>query len=202
MGGLIKFVMLVFLAFNLTACGTTWFANPVTNPVIEDKVGKWGEEVVGTLAVKADRRIVLVKLQPDSQFCAEPPPDVAENITKELALALEAKVKEPQSGIDATGKVDLNDKLLIKIQELIKRTQGVDLYRTGMYDICQNFLNGAITAAGVSEQSKLLLEASTKLIALELELTAKTTQAQAQAQEAQAKATLAQIKATKAKPPI
>jgi len=102
MNSLIKFSILVLSFMSLSACGTTWFANPATNPVIEDRVGLWGQEVVGTLAVKADRRIIVVKMDPESQFCAEPPPDVAENITKELALALEAQIKEPQSGLEGS----------------------------------------------------------------------------------------------------
>jgi hypothetical protein len=164
MTSLMKVFLVVFPLMIFPACGTTWFANPATNPVIEDKVGQWREEPVGTLAVTADRRIVVVKLDDQAKFCAEPPPDVAENITEQLSLALKAQVKEQG------GEFKFDDQLTKKIQALISRTQGVDIYRTGMYDICQLYLNGAISGDGVKELSSELLNVSKEIILEEIRL--------------------------------
>lgn len=59
----------------LSGCGLNMFAGS-KSPVIVDEVGSR----VGTLAVTADRRVVLVRLQENSanaagRFCAEPPLD-------------------------------------------------------------------------------------------------------------------------------
>ena len=164
MVSLVKVFFGMFLLMNVTACGTTWFADPATNPVIEDKVGQWREEPVGTLAVTADRRIVVVKLEGHAQFCAEPPPDVAENLTDNLTFALQAQVK------GQGGDFNLSDQLTKEIQALINRTQGVDIYRTGMYDICQHYLNGAIDGDGVKELSKELLIVAKEIILEEIRL--------------------------------
>jgi hypothetical protein len=110
------------------------------------------QESVGTLAVKADRRIIIVNLDKEARFCAEPLPDVTENLTKELAVVMEAQAKEPQSGAEGSGALKLDDKLSTIVQALIKRTQGIDLYRTGMYDICPNYLNGAISQMSKNKQ--------------------------------------------------
>ena len=161
---IIKKLWILLLFLSLTACGTTWFSNPATNPVIEDKVGKWREEPVGTLAVTADRRIIIVRLEPDAKFCAEPPPDVAENLTNQLNLAVKAQV-EGQGG-----EFTLKDQLTKQIEALIQRTQGVDIYRTGMYDICQHFLNDAISGENVMQLSSELLQVSKELILEEIRL--------------------------------
>ena len=177
------FIIFLFLV-SFAGCGTTTFGDPSTNPVIEDAVGRWFQETVGTLAVKADRRIIVVRLDKEAKFCAEPPPDVAENLTKELAVVMEAQAKEPQSGIGGSGKLDLKDNLTTKIQELVKRTQGVDIYRTGMYALCQHFLNKGLEPSELKESSDQLLETAKELILKELEINANAQTARATAQAA------------------
>jgi hypothetical protein len=174
------FITLLFLV-SFSGCGTTTFGDPSTNPVIEDAVGRWFQETVGTLAVKADRRIIVVRLDKEARFCAEPPPDVAENLTKELAVVMEAQAKAPQSGIGGSGKLDLKDNLTTKIQELVKRTQGVDIYRTGMYALCQHFLNEGLTPSDLRASSDQLLITARELILKELEFNANAKTATAQA---------------------
>ena len=175
------FITLLFLV-SFSGGGTTIFGKPSTNPVIEDAVGRWLNETVGTLAVKADRRIIVVKLDKDARFCAEPPPDVAENLTKELAVVMEAQAKAPQSGIGGSGKLDLKDNLTTKIQELVKRTQGVDIYRTGMYALCQHFLNGGLEPSELKHSSDQLLIAATELILAEWKFNADAQTAKVKAQ--------------------
>lgn len=137
----------------LFGCGHSWFSDPKTNPVIEDKVGLASKEVLGTLATTAERRTVIVKLidTPDGndigKFCAEPPPDVGENIVSQIGLMLEAqgKLTPPagEPGSEGKGKIDFNKLLQTTIQALVKRSQGLQLYRDGMYNYCQAYLNGA-----------------------------------------------------------
>jgi hypothetical protein len=176
----IKLGVLAFASF-VFGCGHTWFADPKANPVIEDKVGISGKEVLGTLATTADRRTVIVKLveAPGSndigKFCAEPPPDVAENIVSQIGLLLEADAKiKPAPGeteLEGTGKIDFNKLLQTTVQALVKRSQGLQLYRDAMYNYCQAYLNRAISETEFNEKNDEVLIKAYELIKLELELT-------------------------------
>lgn len=156
-----------FVLLSLSGCGLSMFASQ-KSPVVEDNVGKQ----VGTLAITTDRRVVLVRLQGDSEggagrFCAEPPPDAGQNITNALAAMLDVSAEK----IDATIKAQLATTFASNFQAFVKRSQGLQLYRDAMYNLCQNYLNHGIEAADVQKLSKEILENSVKLIEHELTLT-------------------------------
>ena len=50
----------LLLTSLIIGCGHSFFADPKTNPVIEDKIKKGGQEILGTLATTAERRTVIV----------------------------------------------------------------------------------------------------------------------------------------------
>lgn len=65
---LIPTCSLVLLASLLAGCGTSFFAEPKTNPVIEDTVGRTlfgggGAKPLATLATTAERRVVWATLK-------------------------------------------------------------------------------------------------------------------------------------------
>jgi len=93
--------------------------------------------------LSADRRTVIVKLLGSDQgkFCAEPPPDVAQNITTSLESSLKAKLAEAPAEIESAIKDSLKKEAVV----LADRTALLDVYRTGTYSLCQYHLNGAIT---------------------------------------------------------
>ena len=171
---------LLLISFTF-GCGHSFFTDPKTNPIIEDKVGIAGREVLGTLATTAERRTVIVKLTEKNKasdigkFCAEPSPDVAENIISQVRFLLEAQANlaPPAGEAGGGGKfgADLNKLIQTAVQMLVNRSQGLQLYRDGMYNYCQAYLNGAFKDDN-EYQAKLdeLLRVAYQLMYVELHL--------------------------------
>lgn len=151
----------------LSGCGLNMFAGSKA-PMVIDTV----ENRVGTLSVTADRRVVLVRLQENSasaagRFCAEPPLDADRNITS----ALKAMQDLSTDKIESSVKVELARSFAQIFPGFVRRTQGLQLYREAMYNLCQNYLNHAITEDTLQTQSLKYFEVSVKLIEQELTLT-------------------------------
>jgi hypothetical protein len=164
------------LVLGLTATtGCAFVASRRENPVIEDRIGIWTREPLGTLATTAERRIVLVRLNDSSstvgRVCAEPPPDASENIASQLSTALEAAFKQPSANVDATARVDATRGIATSVQSLFQRTQGLQLYRDGMYNLCQGFMNGIFDKFEFKEKYDSLLARSAGLIEKEIDVT-------------------------------
>ena len=74
-----RLVWLALVLLNVSGCGLSIVAEPKTNPVLEDRVGRARRQPIATLATTAERRVVLVDIREGSagfgRFCAEPPPD-------------------------------------------------------------------------------------------------------------------------------
>ena len=148
----------------LSGCGLNIFASP-KSPVVIDDI----ESRVGTLAVSTDRRVVLVRLEKDAtsaagRFCAEPPLDTDQNVTNALATIRDLSNEK----LDASVKEELSRTFSQISHTLVKRTQGLQLYRAAMYNLCQNYLNHAIKEEALQAQATKILEMSVKLIELEL----------------------------------
>jgi hypothetical protein len=163
-----------FLCVSLSACGLSWIAEPKTNPVIEDMIGRHGKQPVGTLATTAERRIVLARVDPENdktfgRFCSEPPPDAAENIANNLALAVQAAVKTPET--EGSGRLELAKQLATTVQSLFHRSQGLQLYRDGLYNLCIAWMNGVVTAEDFKAKADTLLTSAQALIGQELDRT-------------------------------
>ncbi|GKS70206.1 hypothetical protein W03_22100 [Nitrosomonas sp. PY1] len=145
--------------------GCAFFSPPQSVPVIEDKVGRDianpNDKRIGTLATVAQRRLAIVKYE-DGKFCAEPPPDAADNIASSLSAAL--------SG--SSGNVEVQAKLATAVSSVAKqlfyRSQGLQLYRDGAFHLCNAYLNGQIDAAEYKTKYKELLESAEKLINAEI----------------------------------
>lgn len=108
--------------------------------VVEDSIN----DSITTVSLSADRRTVLVKTSGvfDGRFCAEPPPDVAQNFKSALKATLEGSGPEA-SGIK--GKAAVDDNLDTQAVVLAERTVLLDVFRTGTYALCQYYMNGAMT---------------------------------------------------------
>src|SRR5688572_2390850 len=89
--------IVVSLLTSTTGCGF-FTSSRLDNPVIEDRIGVWSREPLGTLTTTGQRRIVLVRLNDANstvgRVCAEAPPDSSENIASHLSTAVEAAVKQ------------------------------------------------------------------------------------------------------------
>ena len=135
------FAVLCGLAGCAATAGT--FFN---RPVVEDDIG----EVVRTVSLSADRRTVIVAAPayPQPRFCAEPPPDTATSIK----ASIDASVTLP--GKSATLKDDFGTAVTV----LASRNAPLDAFRTGVFALCQFYLNGAIKPENVEPLFRVLLK--------------------------------------------
>ena len=162
---------LAVLVLGLTVSalqGCVLFSNPPWEPVVQDEIGNGLSSVsgtdkrVGTLATIAQRRLALIKFA-DGKFCAEPPPDVADSVSAALSAALAG----------GNGKIQIEGSVASSFataaKQLFYRSQGLQLYRDGMFSLCAAYLNGAIKdeATYLEKQSELLTSAKS-LIEAEL----------------------------------
>ncbi|SFM24268.1 hypothetical protein [Rugamonas rubra] len=177
-------------------CGCSFLTPPIEKPVIEDHAG-----VLGTFATVAERRMVVTKKKyedkhPDnpgynSTFCAEPPPDSTQSIASSLTAALRADASRDKSkqGVSAEAAREL----ITTAKSMFTRSQGVQLFRDGVYNLCQAHLNSAIDQPSYEKMFSELLGVSAKLIADEIAKSpnvdvAKAVSAAKEAQDAQEQA--------------
>tara|TARA_B100000315_G_scaffold217965_1_gene218934 strand:+ start:9784 stop:10653 length:870 start_codon:yes stop_codon:yes gene_type:complete len=164
------FVLALISSFIFSGCGAAWFVHPEENPIIEDKVGssKPSGHELGTLATTSERRIVLVKMQGEQKgkFCAEPSPDTADNLASSLSLLVEAQIKKPEA--QGSGKSEISKTLATTVEKLGVRSQGVQFFRDGMYNLCQAYLNQAVTEPQFLDLTRELRDKAADLITVEL----------------------------------
>jgi hypothetical protein len=148
--------------------GCALLSSPAWVPVVEPASlgsGRFiGEDKrVGTLATVAQRRLALVKFG-DGKFCAEPPPDVADSVSATLSAALSGG----NGKINAAGEM-VHD-FATAAKQLLYRSQGLQLYRDGMFSLCVAYLNKAISEEEFKHSHKELLTIAGDLIKTELPL--------------------------------
>lgn len=128
-------------AFLISGCAARGPA-----PVIDQSVGGsalWASQnAMGALATTASYRTVNVVTNAHTfgGFCPEPPPDVAQSIFNSISASIQA---EAVDGSNKSAKISAEQmsELAEKIAPLIRRTQGLQFYRDGMYYICVAYLN-------------------------------------------------------------
>jgi hypothetical protein len=145
----------------LTGCASYFTPRP---PVIEDKVGLSGKEIVGTLSTAADYRVVYVKLDEKAKLCAEASPDAGAQFASTFAAALSAQA----SGTSAPLSVEAKAGLAVAMKQLFKRSQGIQLYRDGSFVLCNLYLNGGITDTHYLSELQELRKTSFELIKQEI----------------------------------
>ena len=138
----IPFMLAVLSALAGCAATTGTFFN---RPVVEDEIG-----AVRTVSLSADRRTVIVAATADSHphFCAEPPPDTATGIKASVDTSLTLP------GKSATLKDDFSTAVTV----LASRNAPLDAFRTGMFALCQFYLNGAIKPENIEPHFRVLLK--------------------------------------------
>lgn len=105
------------------------------------------------------------------EFCAEPSPDAADNIARTFEAALKAQVTNPGTGGANTigGAAAIATTYASTVALLLRRSQGLQLYRDGMYNFCQAYLNRIIDKAGYVKLAGDLLATAAKAIDTELQ---------------------------------
>lgn len=137
------------LATALVGCTSMMQAissDPVRETALRDRDRN---HVVTMVSLDSTRRSVIVAMSGEDnkagKFCAEPPPDVAQEITSKFLANLSSEAEalpfdaQVQDNFDTTAII------------LVQRTALMDVYRTGTYALCQFHLNEAITGSDLKE---------------------------------------------------
>jgi hypothetical protein len=140
--------------FLQTGCaGLTY--SPKDDPVIQDSVGDpllgfiGRSKNVSVFSMTPERRTVLVMFDRRSgqhpvKFCAEPPADVAENIASSMRGLVEAQIKAPAEKGSGSAAAELSRTFSSSIVSLFYRSQGIQMLRDGLFNLCQAYINKAI----------------------------------------------------------
>jgi hypothetical protein len=156
------FVSVAFVALS----GCSALTSPIEKPIIEDHSGN-----LGTFATVAERRMVITKKDYsnvagkdvyESKFCAEPPPDATQSIASALTAALSGNA----AGLKAKPEVSVEfaKSLETTAKSLFQRSQGIQLFRDGLYNLCQAYLNGAVDTAQYNTLYAALLTTASVII--------------------------------------
>lgn len=152
----LKAIAGIILILTSFGCGTGMFN--ANGAIVEDKVGHYR-----TLAVTSERRVIMFN-DAKNRYCAEPPPDVAQNISSALSFGVKATAGKLPADVEA----EYTKALAVAAQRLMNRSQGLQLYRDGMYYLCQAFINEGVSVDGFVKQSDSLLKTSEDLIRHEI----------------------------------
>jgi hypothetical protein len=129
---------------------------------MERKMGSPFNESVGVLATSADYRVVYVKMKDDSPICAEPPPDAAGQFASAVAAAISASPAERPLGIQGEAT------LAVSMKQLFNRSQGVEVYRSGISMLCILRFNGWISNEFYEQEIMRIRHDAVELIRLEI----------------------------------
>jgi len=139
-------------AIAATLSGCSYLTPPMERPVIEDHSGH-----LGTFTTVAERRMVITKKDYGitdvytSKFCAEPSPDATQSIASTLRAALTASTKGLAA--DPAVSAEFGRTLETTAKSLFQRSQGVQFFRDGLFNLCQAYLNGALNGIDMNGKS-------------------------------------------------
>ncbi len=130
----------------ISGCGVSALTHRESNPVVKDDsislgiIGKDYSKDFTTFSTTASRRIVVVMQNKKfTEICSEPPPDVGEAFAAAVADAINLKV--PVEGVPLELSNQYARAVSTQIASLINRTQGLQLYRDSMHNLCIDRLN-------------------------------------------------------------
>jgi hypothetical protein len=153
----------------LSGCRT--FTPPMEWPVFEQHAQKR----VNAFSAIPSRRMVLVKRGDSSDrdtdkilICGEASADVTDNLTSTLAASLSAS--GGASAEKASASAAFSKALETSAQFLFRRTQGIQLYRDGMYYLCQARMNRFIDDSEYKDRAAKLLQLVVPMIENEIPL--------------------------------
>jgi hypothetical protein len=162
---------LLLVAGSLSGCGYSFVSPRTENPIIIDSANEhtWTQGLIGTVGTTADRRLAFIRLGPikpdgTGRFCAEPPPDVAQNVAREIASALNVKIKDQ---VEFGGSFDSRSSIVAQI--LLARSQGIQYMRDSMFNLCLAHMNGMINNEQYLNQLEQTMARGGLLIRVEIE---------------------------------
>lgn len=152
---MLRILMALTLTGLTTGCAST-AATFFNRPVVEDGV----KDVISTVSLSADRRTIVVVTEGANRgkFCAEPPPDTATGLKAELSAALKAKAEAEKKAITGEIDADFKDQVTTEVTVLAERTAPLDGFRTGVYALCQLYINNGISPTDVRPLFEKLID--------------------------------------------
>lgn len=154
--------------------GCSVFTPPKEQPVQREYVGEFfGAQETNVFTLTPERRTIIVQTSKEvgarPRFCAEPAADVAESLASSFRAVAEASAAERDDTRRAATNLELSRNLSTSVVSLFYRSQGVQLFRDGLFSLCQAYMNGLITSPDdYMKQYDALLNRSFALIAQEI----------------------------------
>lgn len=114
----------------------------------------------------ASRRAMVLHVDQEGnllRMCAEPPPDVADKITSAVEVAVSAKLGEQRG----EGSTNVKDTFSLDAVKLSERTLVGDMFRSGLYALCQYHANGAIDNEVLTELYRELVHETFELLKMQ-----------------------------------
>ena len=142
-----RYLSILVAVSLLQGCGVSWFVPPEEDAVVDEHVyvGLPTEDVgVRALSTKAERRLVLMdryekkKSEYKLKVCAESHPEATQSLKSDFELEGKVENIEIAKSLDA---------LETKVVPFFKRSQGLQFYRDGAFQLCQAWMNGLIRGA-------------------------------------------------------
>lgn len=168
-----RVLLILCTCFSLSGCAYYMTPRP---PIMERKLGTPFSESHGVLATAADYRAMVFETKNGvarstdgksgaAKFCAEPPPDAAAQYAAQLSSSLtQAAVK------DAKISAEVQASLAVSMKQLFQRSQGIQMYRDGLFALCNMYLNGALSDEAYLAEVKELRKTAALLIRAEIPL--------------------------------
>jgi hypothetical protein len=147
--------ILLFILGIAVAAAVTLFLNTPYDAIETKRIGS-----IETLVIDASRRSIIVS---GNKYCAEPVPDAANTIAKEVASKLSASDGE---GKNAEGSV--SQLVNADFSKLFERSQGIQALRDGMYRLCEAYINNAISEDTYQEHIANLTATLNFIVPIEL----------------------------------
>lgn len=130
----------------ISGCGFSALTHRDSNPVVKDDsislgvIGDKYRDDFTTFSTTASRRMVVVlQNKQETKICSEPSPDVGEAFATAVANAID--LKAPVEGVPLEFSNQYARSVMTQIASLLKRSQGIQLYRDAMHSLCVDRLN-------------------------------------------------------------
>ena len=152
---------IIIAAISLVLHGCAYYLTP-RPPIMERKIGSPLSESVGVLATAADYRVVYVKIKDGAPICAEPPPDAAGQFASAVAAAISGNPAGEPLGIDGEAS------LAVSMKQIFHRSQGAEIYRSGISMLCILRFNGWISNEFYEQEIMRIRQDAVELVRLEI----------------------------------
>nr|VFJ75253.1 MAG: hypothetical protein BECKFM1743A_GA0114220_108201 [Candidatus Kentron sp. FM]VFJ75628.1 MAG: hypothetical protein BECKFM1743C_GA0114222_108621 [Candidatus Kentron sp. FM]VFK23491.1 MAG: hypothetical protein BECKFM1743B_GA0114221_109281 [Candidatus Kentron sp. FM] len=146
---MIRIIAMLLAVVLLGGCST--LTEPKKRPVIEDEMVTnelllKGEQEIGTLAVTAQRRLIIANMK-TGHFCTEPPPEAVDSITEAIAAAFKADIKQ-----DNNFGAEFAKSFASHVNQLYNRSHTVQMFRDASLQLCVDAINKAGETAGLKQK--------------------------------------------------